>query len=224
MSLFSILGSMIGMSIVIMSIILHEVAHGWAAYINGDPTAKQAGRLTLNPIPHIDLQGTIIIPLILLVLRSLGFPVLMFGWAKPVPINPSYFRDWRNGMGMTGAAGPLANIIIAVLLSVAHKILSICCVLTDQSSFIFHFDQAIVIAGLINIFLAVLNLIPIPPLDGSRIVVAFVRPNQIKKYLSLERFGSGLVIAFLFLGGFRILLPIVLFLFSIIFGIRIPLS
>ncbi|MCK5161678.1 MAG: site-2 protease family protein [Candidatus Aureabacteria bacterium] len=218
----SLLSVIMGIPVIVMSIILHEVAHGWAAYINGDPTAKQAGRLTLNPIPHIDLQGTIIIPGVLLALRYItGLPFWVIGWAKPVPINPSYFGNWRNGMAMTGAAGPLTNIIIAVFLSFLYKILSLSCDLTVQASFIFHFGQAIIFAGLINIFLAVFNLIPIPPLDGSRIVVAFLRPNQIRKYLSLERFGLGLVIAFLFLGGFRILFPIVTFLFSIIFGISL---
>ncbi|MDD5644060.1 MAG: site-2 protease family protein [bacterium] len=216
----------IGLPIILMSIIFHEVAHGWAAYKCGDPTAKNAGRLTLNPFAHIDLQGTIIIPGILIAMNFLTkATVPVIGWAKPVPINPAYFRDWKKGMGITGIAGPLTNIVIALVLSFLLRILLLSSLFFKDMPIldfvIEQFSKAFAFAGLINIVLAVFNMIPIPPLDGSRVVVSFLRPDQIRSYLSIEPYGIMIVFGILIFGGFRFLWPIITFLFSVIFGVPI---
>lgn len=143
--------------IILVSVVVHEVAHGYAAFMLGDPTAHQQGRLTLNPIPHIDLLGTIIIPT-LLVLTNTGF---LFGWAKPVPYNPYNLRG-RFGEVFVAAAGALANIGIAVVFAVLYR-------LGDTLPFPEGMLSAFATVVMVNIFLAVLNLLPIPPLDGSKV-------------------------------------------------------
>lgn len=143
--------------ILLFSVILHEVAHGYMAYILGDPTAKYEGRLTLNPVPHIDPLGTIIIPLILVVTGA----SVLFGWAKPVPYNP-YNLKGRYGEAMVAAAGPLTNIAIALVGTLLFRL---------GAEF---FPQEVLtvcfMTIFVNLFLALLNLIPVPPLDGSKIV------------------------------------------------------
>lgn len=144
---------------VIMSIVIHEVSHGFAALLLGDETAKLAGRLTLNPIPHIDLLGTIIIPGLLFLSPS----PFLFGYAKPVPFNP-YNLKGRYADGMVAFAGPLSNILIAVVLAIIYQVFPI-------NDF---FQEVIKITILLNLFLAFLNLIPIPPLDGSKVVASLM--------------------------------------------------
>ena len=144
----------------VLSIILHEVAHGFVAYRLGDPTARDAKRLTLNPLAHVDLMGSILLPLILILAKS---PVLL-GWAKPVPFNPGYFRDVKKGVMLVGLAGPASNLILAAVVALILRV--------------FPFDNIIglflIQVCIINVILAVFNMIPIPPLDGSRVVIGFL--------------------------------------------------
>jgi len=160
------------LAILIFSIVIHEVAHGTVAYSLGDPTAKYAGRLTLNPMKHLDPMGSFFIPMFLVLMRS---PILL-GWAKPVPVNPYNFKDQKYGQFKVALAGPLSNLIIAVLfglgarfipLDLATKNIALQGGAFDFLSQIFFFFFMIVF---INTLLAMFNLIPIPPLDGSHIL------------------------------------------------------
>lgn len=174
--------SLISFLILIVSIIAHEVAHGIAALAQGDPTAKHAGRLTLNPIPHIDMFGSIVLPLICVAIA----PGFMFGWAKPVPINPYNFRNQKWGEAIVSAAGPLTNIVIAGIFIVLIKFAPI------SDSFAV-FSAYVVI---INIVLAIFNLIPIPPLDGSKIIFALIpqRFHGFKTWMEQRGIFIGLVV------------------------------
>ena len=183
---------------VLFAITIHEAAHGWIAGKFGDHTAKMMGRVTLNPVKHIDPVGTIIVPLALLIM-STGF---IFGWAKPVPINFNALRSPKAGMIWVALAGPGANLIMAIgWLFVA--------ILSFNNNIPIMLKMAG--AGIfINILLAVFNLLPIPPLDGSRVISALL-PNPLAyKYNQLERFGFVILIGLMFIGGFSyIVWPIV---------------
>ena len=176
----------------ILSIILHEVAHGYAANWLGDPTARLAGRLTLNPIPHIDPLGSVIVPA-LLFFSSAGF---LFGWAKPVPYNPYNLTNRRWGEAMVAAAGPLTNLSLAIIFAVLIRMAG---TLGLPPSFV---DIASYIV-FINILLALFNLIPIPPLDGSKVLESILPYNLQMKYRqltsSIERFGLLFTFAFIFI-------------------------
>lgn len=183
------------LTVLVLSIVFHEVAHGYAAYRLGDPTARDAKRLTLNPLAHIDPMGSVVLPLFLVITNS---PVL-FGWAKPVPFNPGYFRDARKGMMIVGAAGPAANLLLAVLAAAAFRLL------TPSGLF----GLLLVHACIINVVLALFNLIPIPPLDGSRVVVGFLPLDLARSYLKIERFGFLIVFGLLWFGVLdRVLWPL----------------
>ena len=171
--------------IIFISIIFHEIAHGYVAYLFGDNTAKNQGRLTLNPFKHIDLFGTIILPLMLF---YTGAPVI--GWAKPVPINPYNLPQPKKNMIWIGAAGPLTNYTLAFLLSVLKKT-ALFGTLTNAL-----LTQAI----LINLILGTFNLIPIPPLDGSRIVAGFLKGDIARKYDRLEKYGILIIFILAYLG------------------------
>lgn len=176
---------------IFMSIVIHEISHGYAAYLLGDDTAKRMGRLSLNPLNHIDIFGTIILPIILMM--TAGFA---FGFAKPVPINPHNFKDYKKGMGITGAAGPIANFIVAFVLAIIFIILAKLGV--GGSARVF---DVIKLTMQVNIFLALFNLIPVPPLDGSRIVGAFLSDEAYLKYSKLERYGMYIILGALVLGS-----------------------
>lgn len=187
----------IQLAILFLSIILHEIAHGYVAYRLGDPTARDAKRLTLNPLAHVDPFGTILLPLILLISRS----HFLIGWAKPVPFNPSYFRDYRKGTMLVGAAGPVTNLLLAAVAGGLVRLLGP----TGSQLLV----MLLVNACWINVMLAIFNLIPIPPLDGSRVLVGFMPRDWIPGYLFMERFGFLVIVALLYLGLLdRILLPI----------------
>lgn len=184
--------------IFLFSVILHEVAHGWMAYRLGDSTAKLAGRLTLNPFPHVDLFGTILLPALLIYIHS---PVLL-GWAKPVPVDFSALHNPKRDMIWVGLAGPLVNITLAILLSIA-----------------LYFTYLPVIAAvlktgiIVNLVLALFNLIPIPPLDGSRFVMGVLPYPLARAYARLERYGIIIIFLLLYFGVLNsIIWPAVIFL------------
>lgn len=175
--------------ILLFAIILHEIAHGWTAYVLGDPTAKLAGRLTLNPLKHIDPVGTILIPGFLLLLRSLGMSPIVFGWAKPVPVNFSQLRSPKRDIIWVGLAGPFVNILLALGF---RQLLNF-----SLSPF---FREVVGIAIFVNLLLAVFNMIPIPPLDGSRLVMGILPMRWASSYARLERYGILIVAGLLYSG------------------------
>ncbi len=164
----------IAIVIIIFSIILHEVAHGYVANWLGDPTAKYAGRLTLNPLPHIDPVGSVLIPGIL----ALTGASFLIGWARPVPVNPYNLRWGKWGEALTAFAGPATNIVIALL---AALLIRFGIVGLDST-----FVSIIVLVIASNLSLAILNLIPIPPLDGSKVVAAILPYQLERQYRALE--------------------------------------
>ena len=183
--------------ILFFSVILHEVAHGYAALSLGDPTARAAGRLTLNPIKHMDPWGTVVLPLFLILVRS---PFLV-GWAKPVPVNPYLMRDPKRGMMLVGAAGPLANIALILLSALALRAMPF-----SAPPFLFDLFKY---CCAINIILALFNLLPVPPLDGSRVVAGILPPKMRDAYAGLERYGILIIIALLYFGILdRVIVPL----------------
>ena len=189
------------------AIVLHEIAHGYVAYKLGDPTAKNAKRLTLNPIAHIDLVGSIILPGLLLLVHS---PVL-FGWAKPVPFNPAYFRNPKKGIMLVGIAGPITNFILAIISGLLVRIIGPNGI----------FGLFLIYMCMTNVILGLFNLIPIPPLDGSRVVLGFLPDDLVPGYMRLERVGFIIIFALLWMGVLnRIILPIANFLLVILLGIK----
>ena len=183
--------------ILIFSIVLHEVSHGWVANSLGDPTAKNAGRLTLNPLPHIDPIGSLALPLFLVVMSSITGGGIIFGWAKPVPVNPANLRNQKWGSVMVSLAGPASNLAVALIFGLLLRFLG-GDVLNPSLALLFGY------IAYINILLAVFNLLPIPPLDGSHILFSLLPAslNSIKIFLSQY--------------GFLVLLFIVFFFFQII--------
>ena len=175
--------------ILVMSIVIHEVSHGLAAYALGDQTAKYAGRLTLNPIPHIDPFGSILLPLLL----SLIPGGIIIGWAKPVPYNPYNLSNQKWGPAIVGAAGPLANLSIAVIFGIFIRLAAS----APEPQFLFAFIGIAKLIVLLNILLAVFNLVPIPPLDGSKLLFAFLPYQYYNLQRTLEIYGFFILIIFI---------------------------
>lgn len=188
---------------VIFAITVHEVAHGWVAKKYGDNTASMLGRLTLNPIKHIDILGTIIIPGLLL-LSSTGF---IFGWAKPVPVNPRNFKNPKKDMAIVALAGPVANLLMAIAWALVARLGVFINVEAVSLPLIYTG-----IAGIsINLVLGIINLLPIPPLDGSRIVTGMLPHKWAWQYNRLERFGFIVLLILLWTGGLSYILGYPLF-------------
>jgi len=186
--------------IFLVSLTIHEYAHAWVAYRYGDDTAKRMGRLTLNPLAHISLFGTIILPLL-----------VYFGWAKPIPVNFSILT--KKQIFIVAAAGPIANILLVAILTGAFHLLGL-----KKLPLIGDF---VLLAILLNLILAVFNLLPIPPLDGSKMVYAKLKsPQAIQTYRKFARFGLPLLIGFLLLGrSERVIWPVVELFYSLL-GLR----
>ena len=169
----------------IPAIVLHEVSHGFAAYKMGDLTAKSAGRLSLNPLKHIDPFGTVILPLILI---FTGAPV--FGYAKPVPYNPNRFRNMKKGEVITGLAGPAANLVLALVSGILAWVLYF--VLPDsllqQGNWLYWLLTALYYFIFINLVLMFFNLIPIPPLDGSSVIMPFIPRQHLHTWYTIQRY------------------------------------
>lgn len=196
--------------ILIFAVIVHEVSHGVVALSLGDPTAKLAGRLTLNPIPHIDIYGSIILPLAMGLASGGAF---MFGYAKPVPFNPYLLRDQKWAPALVALAGPGSNIILAILLGMFYRVASIFTTIPEEVG------QLFLIAIIINIVLAVFNSVPIPPLDGSKIIAPLLPDKFLRSefYAVLEQQGMWIVLIFAFF-GFGLISPIIYGLTNLILG------
>jgi len=214
-------------AILILSVVVHEVSHGYIAYLLGDPTAKRAGRLSMNPLKHLDLTGSFIVPLMLVLLKS----SFVFGWAKPVPYNPYNLKNQKWGPGLVAISGPLSNFLIAGVFGLVALFLPL-----DQTAkteiglaavngaaifgagyapALFYFSSMVV---WINVFLGIFNLIPIPPLDGSKVLFSFLPYKWTNAQIFLEKYGFFILLFFLFSFS-SILLPVVFFLFRLFLGL-----
>jgi len=196
------------LAVLLMSVVIHEFAHGWMAFRLGDSTAKYHGRLTLNPIKHLDIWGSFFVPLMLFVFSS---GQMVFGWAKPVPYNPYNLRDQKYGSAKVAFAGPAANLLVAVIFGLCLRFVPASILATTGLGQIF---------GLIvflNILLAIFNLVPIPPLDGSKILFTFLPPSLDNLKVFLERYGMFVLLFFIFF-AFEWILPVVLLIFQLIVG------
>ncbi|NPA57729.1 MAG: site-2 protease family protein [Aquificae bacterium] len=223
---FNIMNLIFMVPALLFAVIVHELGHGIVAYRLGDPTPKLAGRLTLNPIPHIDPVGSIILPAILLLLNS----PFLFGWAKPVPVNPMNFKKlgYRLGMAITAFAGPGVNFLSAVFFGLLFQLLSAPQTLSAIASlFGKEFVSAVILPILIflkysvsiNVVLALFNLLPIPPLDGGRILMSLLPPHLERKLEPLEQWGFFIVVLLIMVGAFKyVIYPPYAFLVSVLLG------
>lgn len=190
--------------VLIFSAVIHEYMHGWMADRLGDPTAKNLGRLTLNPLKHLDWFGSFLLPLVMIISRM----PFVFGWAKPVPYNPYNLRDRKWGEAKVAVAGAIGNLIVAVFFGLIFRLMPL---------YSLTFNGLIATIIYINLVLAIFNLVPIPPLDGSKVLAAFLSAKAREKYLSLEKYGFIFVILFVML-GFDLIMPLVNLLFKLVAG------
>ncbi|MFN3504894.1 MAG: site-2 protease family protein [Caldimicrobium sp.] len=193
--------------VLLFALTIHEFSHGYTAYLLGDPTPKRAGRLTLNPLKHLDLFGTITL-----------FITQAIGWAKPVPINPNYFKKpWRD-MAITAAAGPLSNFLSAIFFAFLYNFFSIFPISFGSLKISEPLILLCYIGVKINLGLALFNFLPIPPLDGSKVIVKFLPENIREDFLRLELIGF-IIILFLAITGIlgKTLYPILLFFSQLLF-------
>ncbi|HUZ93258.1 MAG TPA: site-2 protease family protein [Candidatus Paceibacterota bacterium] len=198
------------LAVLLFSVILHEISHGYVAEYLGDPTARNAGRLTLNPISHLDPVGSLLVPIGLWLLTGGQF---VFGWAKPVPYNPMNLRDPVAGAAKIAAAGPLVNLGLALVFGTLLRLLAV------VSSAPPLLGEMFALVVYLNILLAIFNLVPIPPLDGSKVLFAVLPKNEIgfRIMQTLERYGMVLVLLFVFF-GFNLIIPLINVLFALITG------
>lgn len=189
----------------LFALTFHELAHGYVAWRLGDPTAKNEGRLTMNPFKHLDPFGVI------------AFIIMKIGWAKPVPVNPVYFRDPQKGMLLVALAGPGANIILAVVSAILVKTLIMVPIIP---MFILRPVAEMLVASVwINIMLAVFNILPIPPLDGSKILMGVLPADMARSYEKMEPFGFVLLLLLFYLGILsKVIMPIITYANYLLLG------
>lgn len=182
----------------LFSLSFHEAAHAWTANRLGDPTARLLGRMTLNPLAHIDWIGTVFFPMMMFLMPGL----LLFGWAKPVPVNPLNLKGWRKGNLKVALAGPVSNTILAVVFAgIAHLAVRT----LSASSGALLLVQVLETGVLLNLMLAFFNLVPIPPLDGSQVLEGLLSERHLAVFHNFGRYGFLILIAALYLGIFRLL-------------------
>ena len=205
--------------ILLFSVIIHECSHGYMALLKGDTTARDSGRLTLNPLPHIDPVGSIILPVIMVVFNT-GF---IFGWAKPVPVDPYNLANPKKDMMWISAAGPLSNFTLGAVSALLLRLL-----LHISMHNNIHIPHSVFYAlfygCMINFILAIFNMFPVPPLDGSKILMGILPPQQARAYMRLEPYGMLIMMGILMLGLIRpILMPILNGLITFFLGKQIAL-
>jgi len=194
--------------VLVFSVMVHEIAHGAIALRLGDETAKRAGRLTLNPLKHIDLFGSIIVPLSLFLATGGG---IVLGWAKPVPYNPFHLRNPKQGAGLIGAAGPVTNLALAIAFGIFARILFALGVASAPLNLLLN------IVIITNVSLAIFNLLPLPPLDGSSILFSLL-PDSARGFMQfLSRYGIFVLLFFVFF-GFQLIAPLILKVYALIAG------
>jgi len=192
--------------VLIFSAVIHEYMHGWMADRLGDSTAKDAGRLTMNPIVHLDVFGSLLLPFLLVITGS----PFVFGWAKPVPFNPYNLKDQKYGIAKVAIAGPAANLITALFFGFVLRFAPL------GGNVMLITLLAIIVQ--INLLLMIFNLVPIPPLDGSKVFMTFLPAEARNSYMKLERYGMILVMFFIIF-AFNLIIPIINFLFRLIVGL-----
>lgn len=188
----------------LLALTIHEFAHGYVAYRLGDPTAKAMGRLTLNPLKHLDPLGT------------LAFFFIKIGWAKPVPVNPSYFQNPRKDMLWVALAGPAVNLALAIISALATKIVWFIAANIPYSALaeaiLVPLNQILMASVWINLVLCIFNFLPIPPLDGSRILAGLLPPDMARSYESVERYGFIIILVLAFSGLLsKMIMPVISF-------------
>jgi Zn-dependent protease len=187
---------LIFLPLLLVSVVLHEVAHGWMALRQGDDTALRAGRLTLNPVPHLDLMGSFVVPTALLLMPG----ALLFGWAKPVPVNPGNFRDYRRGDILVSLAGVAANLLLVVVCIVLMAAVVWLARLAPGLESVTNVLYRMTGLGIIlNLILAIFNLLPLPPLDGSHVLYHFLPRGWRDRYRAAGRYGLVILLATVFL-------------------------
>ena len=189
----------------LFALTVHELAHGWVAFRLGDPTAKMAGRLTMNPLKHLDPLGV------------LAFVIMKIGWAKPVPVDPRYFRNPQKDMLLVALAGPGANVLLALASALLARVLVSVPVLPR---FVLQPLVGMLVASVwINIMLAVFNIIPIPPLDGSKVLMGVLPPEAARSFARIEPFGFFILLALFYTGVIGgLILPIIRFANNLLLG------